>query len=70
MKSNLPDATAFVGAQVPDTDYRITRLLGSGCNGHVFVAHADTMAHDVCDFPASPGRPSRARPGRWVTRAA
>jgi serine/threonine protein kinase len=48
VKRNLPDATKFIGQLVPGREqYRIERLLGSGCNAHVFVAHSDSLVHDV-----------------------
>jgi serine/threonine protein kinase len=48
MKRNLPDAQQFVGQAIPGRDqYTIARVLGSGCNAHVFVAHSDTLVHDV-----------------------
>lgn len=48
MKRNLPDGDQFIGQAIPGRDqYKIVRVLGSGCNAHVFVAHSDSLVHDV-----------------------
>lgn len=48
VKRNLPDAAQFVGQAIPGRDeYKLVRVLGSGCNAHVFVAHSDSLVHDV-----------------------
>jgi serine/threonine protein kinase len=48
MKSKLPNPDSFLDQPIPGQDkYRIAKLIGTGCNAHVFLAHSDELVHDV-----------------------
>ena len=48
MRKHLPAVEQFIGQPVPGhADYVIIDRLGSGCNGHVFVAHSDSLRREI-----------------------
>ena len=48
MRKHLPAAEQFIGQPVPGhADYVLVDRLGSGCNGHVFVAQSDSLRREI-----------------------
>ena len=64
MRKHLPDVKHFLGKTLPQfPNYKIVETVGSGFNGHVYRAHAESIGSDLAfkfvpteNLPKDPGK--------------